>query len=191
MFPWEYSREVSKYQGRRHQYMSRGYSPITYTIVKEYLNDNPHMFWRKGDIVKFHNGLVPPRRKNWTDWFATKRDQKKFWKRIPEIAKYADEQLAIIIGRYRKIKLKYSTFTDYGLVTMMLTGPKAGKTRHYWTTKPFITKCRYPNKIKFKYMLNVIPPEIVEIYNRDREDSNESRNGMVHEIYKIFHQESL
>lgn len=191
MFPWEYSKEFSKYKGRHRRYMAKDYDPITYTVMKEYLNDNPHMFWRKGDIIKFSDGLIPPHRKTWVDWFATKRDQKKFWKRRPEVARYADNQLAIIIGRYRKVKLKYSTFTDYGVVTMMLTGPKAGKTRHYWTAKPFITKCRYPNQIKFKYMMNTIPPEIIDIYNREREDSNESRNEMLHEIYNIFHKESL
>lgn len=190
MYPWEFSQTRSTYYGRTHgHYMGRGERQYSYTLIKEYLNDNPHMFWRKGDIVKFADGLVPPHRENWTDWFATKKDQKRFWNRIPEIARYADNQLAIIIGRYRKVKLKWSTFTDYGVVTMMLTGPKAGKTRHYWSSKPFNIRCKFPNKIKFKYMLKAIPPEVVEIYNREREDSNESRNEMLHEIYRIFHKE--
>lgn len=190
MFPWEYSMTKSTYNGWTHGY-HRGISPknLTYTVYREYLNDSPHQAWRKGDIVKFHNRLVPPHKQSWTDWFATKRDQKKFWNRIPEIAKYADNQLAMVVGRFRKIKLKWTTFTDYGIVTMMLTGPKAGKLRHYWSTKPFDIKCRYPNTIKFKYMLRSIPPEVVSIYNQVREDdSNEIRNQLCHEIFRFYNE---
>lgn len=189
MYPWEYSRHISTYHGMSHGMRGGRRGSISYTLVKEYIDDNPQQYWRKGDIVKFDNGWVPPARESWTDWFVTKRDQKKFWNRIPEVARYADDQLAIIIGRYRKIKLKWSTFTDYGVVTMMLTGPKAGKIRHYWSTKPFVRKCIFPKKIKFKYMLNSIPPEVVAIYNQTHEDTNEGRNQMLHEIYKIFHKE--
>jgi len=190
MYPWEYSREISTYHGMSYRGGRRGSSThYKYTLVKEYIDDSPRQYWRKGDIVKFDDGFVPPTRESWVDWFATKRDQKKFWKRIPAIARYADNQLAIIIGRYRKIKLKYSTFIDYGVVTMMLTGPKAGKIRHYWNIKPFVKKCIFPEKIKFKYMLDAIPPEVVKIYNQPHEDTNEGRNQMLYEIYKVFHKE--
>lgn len=194
MYPWEYSREISIYNGyvnRRYGFRKRKSEPITYNVIKEYINDSPQQYWRKGDIVRFNSRLVPPisHTENWADWFIIKKDQKKFWNAVPWIAKYSDKQLAIIIGKYKKTKLKYQTFIDYGLVTMLLTGPKAGKTRHYWTAKPFKIRCKYPNKIEFKYMLKIIPPEVINIYNQDREDSNESRNQMIHDIYKIFHKE--
>ena len=72
---------------------------------------------------------------------------------------------------------------------MMLTGPKVGHIRHYWVKSPFKTKVAYPQKIKFKYLLKVLPPEFIRIYNEDREDTNESRNEMLYELYKIFHKE--
>lgn len=190
MHPWEYSREVSIYNG----YTSRPYktapNKYSYKVIKEYIDDTPRQNCRKGDIVKFMDGAIPPWRESWVDWFATKKDQRKLWRRIPSIAKYADNQLAIIIGRYRKIKLKArQTFIDYGFVTMLLTGPKAGKTRHYWMQRPFVIKCRYSKNIKFKYMLKTIPPEVIDIFHQKHEDTNEGRNKMIHEIYKVFHKE--
>jgi hypothetical protein len=192
IYPWEKSQEQYKQLGKTsHSWYT---STFEYTVVEQQIDDSPFQSWRKGDIVKFRNHLVPPlARKHWSGWFVKPRDKKRFWVRNPKVPKYASNHLAIIIGRYRRIKLKYKTFIDYGVILMMLTGPKAGHIRRWWGSGfDFEIKCHYPNNIKLKYMLNSIPPEVITLYNRDYgEDSNEVRNQLCHEIYKIYHGEEL
>lgn len=196
-FPWEEHSENYKYLGatfhRSPSFPGYGKSAtFEYDGVKQYIKDSPAQRHRKGDIVKFDDGFIRPIIPNWKDWFIpriTRKKKEMYWLRDPKIPRYADNQLALIIGRYRKVKYKWTTFLDYGSVVMMLTGPKAGHIRRYFIKSPFKTKVVYPQKIKFKYLLKALPPEFVRIYNEDREDTNESRNEMLYELYKIFHQE--
>lgn len=177
-----------------HYYKSRSYAknenPIHKgTFTYEYLDDNPRMNFRKGDIVKFSDGFYHTPFSDWKEWFLERRDKKKFYKRDPKVPVYARNQLAIVIGRYRKVKFKYSRFADYGVIIMMLSGPKIGHIRHYWGTgmnRPFKIVGRFPKLPSAKYLLNKILQQIKEIYSEPYEDSNESRNNLVSRVYQVF-----
>jgi hypothetical protein len=185
-FPWEETREEYTYVGRTWVRIPPKIIErvLEYNVVKSYIKDSPRQYWRKGDIVKFEDGLIEP--SNWTAWFYRRTEREKYWNRKPHIPKYADNKFAIIIGRYKKTKYKWCTFNDYGVVVMMLNGSKPGHTRHYWTKKPFKIKVRYTENIKYKYLLKALPPEVIEIYNQPRNDTNEARNEMLHEIYHFY-----
>jgi len=150
--------------------------------IKEYLDDNPHMHWRKGDIVKFSDGFHHRQFSDWRGWFVTKKDQKGFWPRNPVVSRWARNQIGIIVGRYRKIKFKYTTFTDYGIVVMLLTGPRIGHIRHYWTSHPFHIISPFERKLT-KALKKKLMPEMVEILDAPYEDTNEGRNILVSRLY--------
>jgi len=151
--------------------------------VKEYLDDNPTMHYRKGDIVKFTDGFYHRQFSDWRGWFVAKKDQKKFWPRNPDVARWARNQLGVVIGRYRKIKMKYSTFTDYGAVVMLLTGPRIGHTRHYWSAKPFNIISPFEIPLKSKVLRKKMMPEILDVLDAPYEDTNEGRNLLVSRLY--------
>lgn len=184
--PWE--RAEKKYKQSCRIYYGRPKS-FECIAIEQQIDDSPFQDWRKGDIIKFDDCLRPQYSEHWSDWFAQGRDARRFWYKIPNIPRYASNRFAMVVGRLRKIKYKYKTFRDYCVITMMLTGPNAGHIRRWWN-RPFKLKCQYPSKIKFKYMLNTIDSEVIDIYNRDREDdSNEIRNQLCHEIYRVYHGE--
>lgn len=159
---------------------------IDYQVKVEYIKDSDSQVWRKGDIVKFDNCLTEPYGNHWSQWFAVRDDKKKFWIKKPSIPRYASNKLAMIIGRCRKIKYKYCTFRDYGIILMMLTGPKAGHCRKYWSSKPFRKVSEYNSQIKYKYMLKSLPSEIIELYHLPKEDTNEARNQLVEQCYNFY-----
>ena len=167
-----------------HPYLgAKNHTPNNPTkFVKQYLDDNPSMAYRKGDILKFNDGFFHRGFGDWREWFLTKRDQKIFWATNPAVAKWARNQLAIVIGRYRKVKFKYSTFIDYGVVTMLLTGPRVGHTRHYWSAKPFNIIRPFGRKLT-KVLRKKLMPEVVDILDAPYEDTNESRNVLVSRLY--------
>jgi len=152
-------------------------------FVKEYLDDNPAMAYRKGDIIKFNDGFFHREYYDWRGWFLTKKDQTKYYKRNPAVAKYTRNQIGIIIGRYRKIKFKYMTFTDYGVISMLLTGPKIGHIRHYWTAKPFKIISPFELPLKSKVVRKKMMPEILDMLDAPYEDTNEDRNLLVSRLY--------
>lgn len=192
--PWEkqsfHYTQTSHYTTRHRPSYERE-SPSSYEVVKEYINDNPRQYWRKGDIVKFDDGFLSKYLYGWKDWFLTKKDQKKEWLKDPRIPVYARDQLAVIIGRYRIVKMKYINFADYGIVLMMISGSKIGHTRSYYMNRPFVKKIKFPNQPKFKYMMKTIPPEILEILSDIYEDTNEGRNLLVSKLYYNLNKEGL
>jgi len=157
--------------------------PSSYEVIKEYINDSPRQYWRKGDIVKFDDGFLSKYLHGWKDWFLTKADQKKEWLKDPRIPVYSRDQLAVIIGRYRVVKMKYRNFADYGIVLMMISGSKIGHSRSYYVHRPFVKKTKFPNQPQFKYMQKIIPCEILEILSDSYEDTNEGRNLLVSKLY--------
>jgi len=154
-----------------------------YKVVKQYLNDNPAMHYRKGDIIKFNDGFFHIQHSDWRGWFVTKKDRKRFWKRNPVVAKYARNQLAIVVGRYRLVKFKYRTFADYGVVSMLLTGPKVGHIRHYWTGRPFNIISPFELPLTSNVLRKRMMPEILDMLDASHEDTNEGRNLLVSRLY--------
>jgi len=117
-----------------------------YPTRYETVEDSERLSIRKGDIVRFGSGYYERDFGDWRDWFPTSRvDKKKFWRRNPIIAKYADNQYAVIVNRYRWIKYKRQTYIDYGKILMFLTGSKPCKTRKYYVTKPYRKTSTFPH----------------------------------------------
>ena len=180
-YPWEYSREVTEY------FYRKIIGPVSKgTCVSENLNDSERLYYRKGDIIRFDFHLRPPGGRNWSDWFALPKDQKRFWIKRPNIPVYASKQLALVIGRYKKTKYKYAIFRDYGVVVMILSGRDKGRIKRYWSTRPFRIVNRFNEPLKFKYLKNLIPQNIQQLHNQD--DSNESRNLFVSKYYEYFYE---
>jgi hypothetical protein len=144
--PWEHESYSNTYYGYQYgQRISGGYKR-TYQTVE----DSPRLFLRKGDIIKFGSGYHETLR-GWPEWFLMSReDKKKFWRR-DATPFYAQNQYAIVLNRYvwRKFK-KFITYSDYGVIIMMITGPQIGRIRKYYNNRPFRTKSIYPHNEKIK-----------------------------------------
>lgn len=147
MKPWEHAKPYSdEYEGfnwRSRQ--STIHKRVNYTV-----KDSPRLFLRKGDIVKFGSGYYEHLR-GWPEWFLISReDKKKFWPR-DSTPFYAQNQYAIVVNRYVCKKFKrWVTYSDYGVIIMMITGPKIGHIRKFYTNRPFKTKSLYPHNEKIK-----------------------------------------
>jgi hypothetical protein len=193
MYPWE-----------KHQYGEVSYGTVIsgrwlhlvetpreyeYHTITQYLDDNPMMALRKGDIVLFSDGLLHRTFFDWRDWFLTEEDKLKHSKKDPAVPYYARNQLAIIIGRYRKVKYKYQIFKDYGLILMMLSGNSIGHVKRYFgigCSNPLTRISKFPELPQEKKMLEMLPEELIEIYKDKFEDTNESRNHLVSTVYHQF-----
>jgi len=110
--------------------------------------DNKQLRWRKGDIIKFDTGFHGFYSHDWKQWFLKAKDKTKFLPVNKKIPKYARNEYAIILNRYKWIKYKgYSIYTDYGVIIMMLTGSKAGRVRRYYASSyPWTMVKEYPYK---------------------------------------------
>ncbi len=150
MEPWEheqfnsyniYKSRWSSRNGIKNPNGCKGYK-TRYETVK----DSERLHTRKGDIIRFGSGYHEQKFGDWRDWFPnSKDDKKKFWRRNPYIAKYADHQYAVIVNRYRWIKYKHQTFIDYGKIIMFLTGSKPCKIRRYYVDKPYKEISAFPH----------------------------------------------
>ena len=145
--PWEYmTYTVTRHEARR--YGRRRSNNYSYEAQFETLKNYNRSYWKLGDVVKFGNGLYPYIKDSWESWFLNGKDLETFIERNNladrRIPVYARNQYAIILARYRWIKRKYSTFSDYGSFIMMLTGDKVGHMRKYYTSRPYEMIERYP-----------------------------------------------
>lgn len=187
--PWEHESYSDTYYGYSYGQRVPGGYKRTYQTVK----DSSKLFLRKGDIVKFGSGYYEHSLRGWPEWFVTERkDKKKFWKRNT-VPSYAQNQYAIVVNRYRWIKYKYETYTDYGVIVMMITGPQIGRIRKFYTNRPFQRKSVYPHKkIKLKKPFITITDklflrdfDITSFLNRLKEkyeDTEETRNLFLEKI---------
>jgi hypothetical protein len=180
VMPWEPYKKSTAYRAR--SWRQRGSYTCKQTL--EHIPDSTKQNWRKGDLIKFENGLRWYKQQNtWEEWFLSDKDYVKFLKdskdRNPAVPIYAAKQYAIIIGKYRVVKEKYAVFSDYGSVVLMLTGSRKGHVRRYFGRSPFYKISEYPHiEIPDKMI------EFSEIIKDHKEDSDKCRNSFVSNIYK-------
>lgn len=146
--PWEHVKPYSdEYEG----FCWTSKESTIHKRVYHTVEDSSRLALRKGDIVKFGAGYYEHSLRGWAEWFVTERkDKKKFWVR-DATPFYAQNQYAIVMNRYVWKKFKrWITFSDYGVIIMMITGPKIGHIRKFYTNRPFKTKSFYPHNEKIK-----------------------------------------
>ncbi|MFW9871838.1 MAG: hypothetical protein ACFFG0_01965 [Candidatus Thorarchaeota archaeon] len=164
--------------------------PITCKRTYEYLPDSDFQYWRKGDLIKFKNGLQQFYNYNckiWQEWFLDEKSYIHFLKNHKErerrLPYYAAREYALIIGKYRIIKEKYNRkFYDYGSVILMLTGLARGHVRKY-------NNCHYPFYKVGSFPYKDIPTQLAEfeqIILDHKERTDQIRNSFVSKIYKIL-----
>lgn len=191
--PWEPYESTTSYQASSWRMLS---SSFECKRTLQHIPDSTRQYWRKGDLIKFENGLMWwNQSEGWQEWFLSEQDYNKFLKseegrkiRNIVVPIYAAKQYAIIIGKYRVIKQKYYHkcfhFYDYGSIVLMLTGSRKGHVRRYFGRSPFYRISEFPH-IKIPEKLE----EFSDIIVTHKEDSEESRNSFVSKLYKKLRKE--
>jgi hypothetical protein len=132
--PWEIEPESYSYSTRW---------GVTANCVNEVIEDTFGNSWKRGDIVKFGSGYWDSY--NYKNWFLNEEDKRHQLTRDTRIPKYAINQYAILMTRYRVMKNKEgSIFRDYGSHIMILTGQKTGKLRRYFSYTPYSLVGSFP-----------------------------------------------
>ena len=152
----------------------------------QYIRDNERLKLRKGDIIKFNSGIIDSPLNDWRDWFLKPADKKELYNYDKRIPKYARNQFAIVMARYKITKYKYREFSDYGLVLMMLTGKKVGHIRKFYTVYNalFRKKYSFSDKVMQKNFKNKLNQESIKILTSKHNKSEESRNLLLSRLYK-------
>jgi hypothetical protein len=158
--PWKIKPEHYQYEYRVYNYYKRqmdmqGLAHCTRKPISD--EDTIH---KRGDIFKFGSGFNEIKFTDWKEWFLkSRKDKMKFWPKIPNIPKYARNQYAILMCRYKITRVKYRTFTDYGSHLMFITGPQAGHLRRYYQSIPAKPCGHFPyfhtNKVVKKLFLKL------------------------------------
>lgn len=182
VMPWEPYKSISKYRT-----FSGYYNMKEFTCLRtyEHIPDSESQVWRKGDVVRFENGITWGFNQDiWQEWFLTDENYINFLKnsevREKKLPLYAARHYAIIIGKYRIVKKKlYGNFMDYGAIILMLTGSRIGHHRKYFVYFPVRKVSNYPH-IKVPKELS----QFSDILLSFKEDTENSRNKLVSEIYK-------
>ncbi len=135
--PWKLEPEHYGYEYRAFGIRMRsGNTQGSAECVREPISDKSTTH-KKGDIYKFRSGYYEREFHDWKDWFLkSRKDKMKYWDKIPGIPKYARNQYAILMCRYRITRHKYRTFKDYGSHLMFITGSNPGKLRRYYQVCP-------------------------------------------------------
>ncbi len=153
MRPWEHYNTTEKHEeinpGCGHYSMTYGTSPtlkpIRYAAHFTTIPDNKQLWWRKGDVIQFNSGFYGFYSNDWKQWFLKTKDKIKFLPVNKRIPKYARNEYAMVLNRYKWIKQKGRIYTDYGVILMMLTGSKAGRVRRYYASSyPWNLVKQYP-----------------------------------------------
>ena len=178
MRPWEIQPIVEKEMVWKKWWQKAGHSGIW---KKETVEDSPILAKRKGDIIKFPNGSLPG---DYRDWFLMKKDIVKHLVPPYGIPKYAMNQYAIIVNRYRVTKIKYRIFRDYGVTIMMLTGEKIGRIRKYYARFPFKVISKYPHKKKKGFFAQLKKP--FKLNDRNLFLGKYNLSDSLSEIYSVY-----
>lgn len=153
MRPWEHYNTTEKHKeinpGCGHYSMTYGTSPTLrrtrYIAHFTTVPDNERLCWRKGDVIQFNSGFYGFYSHDWKQWFLKTKDKIKFLPVNKQIPKYARNEYAIVLNRYKWAKHKGRIYTDYGVIIMMLTGSKAGRIRRYYASAyPWNLVKQYP-----------------------------------------------
>lgn len=111
---------------------------------KEIVKNSTKLKWRKGDIIIFNSGFL--KMGDWRDWFLKEEDKHKHCSINYSVPRYAGKKLAMVIERYRWVKIKpTNTYRDYGKVLLLLNGSKKGKMRKFMSTTPFKLFSKFPH----------------------------------------------
>ena len=141
MEPWEH--EAFNGKTKRNGRWRNSHHSTRYETVQ----DSNRLASRKGDIIKFGSGYWEIPFGDWRDWFLKSRKEKlKLMTRNRNIPDYAMNQYAMIANRYRWIKYKYKTYTDYGAIVMMVTGNKPCHPRKFYMNRPYRMISAFPHK---------------------------------------------
>lgn len=108
----------------------------------EVLSNYDLTYWKIGDLIKFQHGFIGfDRNEEWQSWYLKDEDLQKYleenFPRHEKVPKYARNQYAIILARYKFTKFKCKTFRDYGSIVMMLTGSNVGHIRRFYNCSPW------------------------------------------------------
>ncbi len=183
--PLEFSQHGVKYDWHR----ELNYN-IYYKVIKEPISDAGTKL-KRGDVVKFNSMYYESDFGDWRDWFLnSKKDKEQHWTVRTDIPKYAHNQYAILLCRYRITKFKrIKTFKDYTSYFMFITGPKIGKIKVY-NTAPHTFISSFPYTRTSKRL-----EDILKYYNIDSEkyynkygNTYESRTNFVEFFQKTVHQ---
>jgi len=149
MEPWDHEKQTSKYYRRQFGFYNAqrgGHSkPILTRRIYETIADKPALSKRKGDIVKMESGYYENLSGDWRDWFLAKSEKKKHWRRNKGVSLHAMDQYAVVANRYKCIKYKHATYSDYGSTIMFLTGNKPCHIRKYYIAYPFKVLSKFPH----------------------------------------------
>jgi len=139
--PWELEPKHYQYEYYRGRKMGRqGLVHCTREPVSDI--NTTH---KRGDIYKFGSGYNETKFTDWKEWFLkTRKDKMKYWSKIPNIPKYARNQYAILMCRYKITREKYKIFTDYGSHVMFISGSKPGHLRRYYSRCPATLCGQFP-----------------------------------------------
>ena len=112
--------------------------------VREPISDESTTY-KKGDIYKFGSGYDEVKFNDWKEWFLrSRKDKMKYWSKIKKIPKYARNQYAILMCRYRVTRYKYRMFRDYGSHMMFISGSNPGHLRRYYQGCPAVPCGHFP-----------------------------------------------
>ena len=137
---------------RKTSYDSENYPHgAEFSYATELVKDSTKSRNRIGNIVKINSSFRKKNFNDWREWFLTRYDKRKRRVKIPWAPLYCSNEYGIIVNRYRIVKHKgYISFKDYGIVIMMITGPKIGRVKRFYMVTPYKIFCKFEDIPKLK-----------------------------------------
>jgi len=193
--PWELEPEHYQYEYRSFGRVVRGQGMYIQGLahcIREPISDI-NTTHKRGDIFKFGSGYNEVKFTDWKEWFLkTRKDKMKFWRKIPKIPKYARNQYAILMCRYRITRRKYKTFKDYGSHMMFISGSKPGKLRRYYQGCPANPCGHFPyfhiNKGVTKLFLKLEILDLAKDLHQKYGDTEKARTLFIETVQNKIHE---
>jgi hypothetical protein len=170
-----------------------GMQGLAYCTRKPISDENTEH--KKGDIYKFGSGFHEVDFGDWKDWFLkSRKDKMKFWRKIIKIPKYARNQYAILMCRYKITRVKYRTFTDYGSHLMFISGSKPGHLRRYYQGVPAVNCGQFPyfhkNKVVTKLFSKLGIENLAQDLYLKYGKTEKARTLFIEEVQNKIHERS-
>jgi len=151
---------------RKDTYSNKDYpADVEFSHAIELVKDSTKSRNRIGNIVKINSSFRKKTFDDWKEWFLTKYDKRKRRTKIPWAPLYCSNEYGVIVNRYRIVKHKgYVTFRDYGIIIMMISGPKIGRVKRFYMATPYKIFCKFediPKLKKIKKPYQVIDNKVI------------------------------